>query len=452
VQVTVSSQPGSDRPNEDHLAVGRDMIVVLDGATARTETGCIHGVAWYVRHLADAIIGHPDLPPADALALAIVQTANQHRGCDLDHPGTPSAAVAIAQARHGVLRYLVLGDVTIVAETRDGLQVITDDRVNQTARAERVIADALPNGSPEKTEALVRMKHAELAARNTPGGFWIATADPRVVKHAIIGEIPLADLRRIALLTDGATRAVNPLKICDWPGVMDLLSSAGPAELIRQVRAAESNDPDATRWPRNKVHDDATAAAVEFGGSEGQSHHTATSNHVLSGVPMEATIRATEPRDDTETEPSTVPEPRPVVAAIVTSCLGVLVARRNDGKPPWTFVAGEIEPGESPADAAVREVKEETGLQIRSGGVIGRRVHPRTGRTMVYIAAQPVQGTSAFVSDEQELAEVRWVSLAQADELMGGTIFEPVRKHLRRMLEAQYPGEPSGESDTDSRG
>src|SRR5580692_6674761 len=76
------------------------------------------------------------------------------------------------------------------------------------------------------------------------------------------------------------------------------------------------------------------------------------------------------------------PEPQPVVAAIITSPLGVLVGRRNDGSPPWTFIAGEVEPGESPEDAAVREVKEETGCLVTAGGVIGRRVHPKTGRTM----------------------------------------------------------------------
>jgi 8-oxo-dGTP pyrophosphatase MutT (NUDIX family) len=145
-------------------------------------------------------------------------------------------------------------------------------------------------------------------------------------------------------------------------------------------------------------------------------------------------IRARGSGEDGQPESSTLPEPAPIVAAIVTSDLGVLVARRNDGKPPWTFIAGEIEPGESPADAAVREVKEETGLRIRSGRVIGRRVHPQTGRTMVYMAARPTHGTDAFVGDDQELAEVRWVTLAQADELMGGTIFEPVRNHLRRAL------------------
>jgi 8-oxo-dGTP pyrophosphatase MutT (NUDIX family)/predicted DNA-binding protein (UPF0251 family) len=133
-------------------------------------------------------------------------------------------------------------------------------------------------------------------------------------------------------------------------------------------------------------------------------------------------------------EPSDIPEPEPVVAAIVTSHTGVLIARRNDGKPPWTFIAGKIEPGESPADAAVREVKEEVGLRIRAGGVIGRRVHPRTGRTMVYMAARPTHGTNVFIGDPEELAEVRWVTLAEADELMGGMIYEPVRTHLRRTL------------------
>lgn len=118
-----------------------------------------------------------------------------------------------------------------------------------------------------------------------------------------------------------------------------------------------------------------------------------------------------------------------VVAAIVTSPLGVLVGRRNDGKPPWTFIAGEVEPDEQPEDAAVREVKEETGCEVRAGHVIGERVHPKTGRPMIYMAAKPVSGTKVFVGDERELAEVRWVSLDEADELMPD-MFSPVREYL----------------------
>lgn len=122
------------------------------------------------------------------------------------------------------------------------------------------------------------------------------------------------------------------------------------------------------------------------------------------------------------------------MAAIVTSPLGVLLGRRHDGKPPWTFIAGEIEPGESQVDAAVREVKEETGLLVRAADLeIGRRVHPKTGRLMIYLACQPTEGTNIYVGDPDELAEVRWASLAEADELLPG-LFEPVRNHLVKQL------------------
>jgi 8-oxo-dGTP diphosphatase len=124
---------------------------------------------------------------------------------------------------------------------------------------------------------------------------------------------------------------------------------------------------------------------------------------------------------------------QPVVAAIVTSDRGVLVGRRNDGKPPWTFIAGEQEPGELAEDTAIREVKEETTLRIQAGDIIGQRVHPKTGRTMIYMAARPTHGTEIFVGDEDELAEVRWVGLAEADELLPG-MFEPVHEHLAREL------------------
>ena len=60
-------------------------------------------------------------------------------------------------------------------------------------------------------------------------------------------------------------------------------------------------------------------------------------------------------------------------------------------------------------------------------------MHPKTGRTMIYLACTPTEGTDVFVGDPDELAEVRWLSLREADELMPG-MFEPVREHLARMI------------------
>jgi len=107
------------------------------------------------------------------------------------------------------------------------------------------------------------MKRAELTSRNVVGGFWIAAADPSVVTHAVIGEIPLAKVQSAALLSDGAARITDLMNLYDWPGFFGALRLGGPADLIRQIRAAEDSDPHGIRWPRNKIHDDATIALVE---------------------------------------------------------------------------------------------------------------------------------------------------------------------------------------------
>ena len=134
-----------------------------------------------------------------------------------------------------------------------------------------------------------------------------------------------------------------------------------------------------------------------------------------------------------EVESPSKPEQQAIVAAVVTNGMAVLVGRRNDGRPPWTFIAGKIEPGESAEDAGVREVKEETGLEVRATGIIGRRIHPKTQTPMTYMSAEPVRDTHVFVGDAEELAEVRWVTLAEAVDLLPG-LFEPVREHLAREI------------------
>ncbi|HLQ57083.1 MAG TPA: hypothetical protein VK162_22780 [Streptosporangiaceae bacterium] len=109
----------------------------------------------------------------------------------------------------------------------------------------------------------MRMKQAELTIRNVAGGYWLAAADPAIVTHAITGDVPRQHVQRAALLSDGAARAVDPFKLCDWQGLLAVLAAAGPSELIRQVRAAETTDPAGIRWPRNKIHDDATAILIQ---------------------------------------------------------------------------------------------------------------------------------------------------------------------------------------------
>lgn len=128
------------------------------------------------------------------------------------------------------------------------------------------------------------------------------------------------------------------------------------------------------------------------------------------------------------------PLPEPTVAmAIVTSERGVLLARRHDGKPLWTFIGGGIEEGESPSEAAVREVEEETGLSVMAREVLGRRVHPKTGAAMAYVACSAANGLEVHLGDPEDHAEVRWMSWSEAEGLLPH-LFEPVADHLRHVL------------------
>lgn len=118
--------------------------------------------------------------------------------------------------------------------------------------------------------------------------------------------------------------------------------------------------------------------------------------------------------------------------AVITNLRGVLLGRRADGWPPWAFPGGKIEPGEGAEDAAVREVFEETGLRVRAGAVIAARTHPLTGVRISYVSAVPEDSSGQPVTGT-ELTEICWVSLAKADQLMGGAMYTPVREYLARI-------------------
>jgi hypothetical protein len=260
---TGSTTPGKlNGLNEDWASVTSDLALVLDGATVRTETGCKHGVTWYARKLGAGLIAEAaskSHPLKDVLSAAIQGVAELHPECDLSHPGTPSAAIGLVRSEGDFLTYAVLGDISVVVDTGDDIRVFSDDRVSRTAAEERADADKYPIGAPEKSEALVRMKHAELAARNRVGGYWIAAADPTVAEHALVGEIAFSEVRRFAILSDGAARIVDLFGVLDWKAVLDALETDGPADLIRRVREIESSDPLGEIYRRNKASDDATA-------------------------------------------------------------------------------------------------------------------------------------------------------------------------------------------------
>lgn len=125
---------------------------------------------------------------------------------------------------------------------------------------------------------------------------------------------------------------------------------------------------------------------------------------------------------------------RPTVAAAVITHEGrVLLGRRSveEGSLVWQFPAGEVEADEPTEDAAVRETAEETGLIVAPVETLGERVHPSTGRRMVYVACRVIAG-EAEVSEE--LAEIAWCGLDELPTYVPRGFFAPVQQHLDEVL------------------
>lgn len=123
---------------------------------------------------------------------------------------------------------------------------------------------------------------------------------------------------------------------------------------------------------------------------------------------------------------------QPVVSmAIIAHDGAVLMIRRRqkEGELLWAFPGGAVEDGETPEEAAVREVAEEVGLTVVAEKVLGDRVHPKTGRAMVYTACT-VEGGELSVLDQDEIAEVAWVKHGDIPAHVPYGLFEPVQAYL----------------------
>jgi 8-oxo-dGTP pyrophosphatase MutT (NUDIX family) len=112
----------------------------------------------------------------------------------------------------------------------------------------------------------------------------------------------------------------------------------------------------------------------------------------------------------------------PGVAAVIRDDQDrvLLIRRHDDGL--WGLPAGAIDPGESPAAAAARETREETGLEVRATRILGAFGWPRlrhqypNGDIVEYLVVvfrcEVIGG--ALDPQDGEATELRWFTL---DEL-----------------------------------
>ena len=110
----------------------------------------------------------------------------------------------------------------------------------------------------------------------------------------------------------------------------------------------------------------------------------------------------------------------PCVGAVIKDDLGRLLLIKR-GHPPgaglWSLPGGRIEPGETDAEALVREVREETGLAIEAGHLLGAVHRPARDGDVFDIRDYTATITGGLLQPGDDAADARWVDAIELESL-----------------------------------
>lgn len=116
----------------------------------------------------------------------------------------------------------------------------------------------------------------------------------------------------------------------------------------------------------------------------------------------------------------------PAASALILHEHKVLLVRTTTTHEHWAFPGGKAERGESPEQTAIREVKEEVGLDIEVADELGKYVTPSGYKIACLVATA---ASHVLTTDPGEIIEARWVNLGEAFDL---NLVSTVREALLR--------------------
>jgi len=96
----------------------------------------------------------------------------------------------------------------------------------------------------------------------------------------------------------------------------------------------------------------------------------------------------------------------------------------------WAFPGGEIDEGETPEEALVREVRNETGLKVKVVKKISERIHPQFSVKITYFSCEVIPSAMRPIIDVHEVESVKWVNAQELRNYFTTDIDPGVAKFL----------------------
>lgn len=116
----------------------------------------------------------------------------------------------------------------------------------------------------------------------------------------------------------------------------------------------------------------------------------------------------------------------PSVAAIIKDPSGQILLQLRSSDHQWSLPSGAIDPGETPEQAVVREVKEETGLEVQPIKLLGvfsgknyRHIYENGDQVEYMVAVYECEIIGGVLdAEDNETMELRWFEVEEIPELV----------------------------------
>jgi serine/threonine protein phosphatase PrpC len=182
---------------------------------------------------------------------------------------TPAASFTLVRVMENEVEIASLGDCLTLVEGHDGVVQVSDHPVLEEIEAAikrdmRALRAAGVAALADVRKRMLPSLHAQRRKRNIPGGYGVLSPDQACLPLLKVRRLPATAIRRLLLVSDGYYRLVDHYGAMSDAELLAQTAALGPDELLRRLRAIEAADPEAVRFPRFKLSDDATALLLRL--------------------------------------------------------------------------------------------------------------------------------------------------------------------------------------------